>query len=139
MTTSITTEKITAQTVVALGSKPATIVTQDSSREVIVTGLLGPPGASSLEDMTDLDLTDLDTGSMLLYSADSRKWVATPAPTKLSQFEVDPEFISEMSLASVSTDSSNALRQGTDGKLLVDDVTGTRCLVDFSTIYQLSK
>jgi hypothetical protein len=41
--------------------------------------------------------------------------------------------------ASISTSEPNALRQGPDGKLLVDDVTSTNCTTDFSTIYQLSK
>jgi hypothetical protein len=41
--------------------------------------------------------------------------------------------------ASISTDTPNAIKRGTDGKLLVDDVTGTNCTTDFSTIYQLSK
>jgi hypothetical protein len=41
--------------------------------------------------------------------------------------------------ASISATQPNAIKQGPDGKMLVDDVTGTNCNTDFSTIYQLSK
>lgn len=41
--------------------------------------------------------------------------------------------------ASISATQPNAIKQGPDGKLLVDDVTGTNCSIDFSTIYQLAK
>jgi hypothetical protein len=41
--------------------------------------------------------------------------------------------------ASISPGGQNALRVGPDGRLTVDDVTGTVCNTDFSNIYQLSK
>ncbi len=41
--------------------------------------------------------------------------------------------------ASISLDEPNAIKEGSDNKMLVDDVTKTNCQTDFLAIYQLSK
>jgi hypothetical protein len=41
--------------------------------------------------------------------------------------------------ASISADEPNAIKEGSDNKMLVDDVTKTNCQTDFLVIYQLSK
>ena len=41
--------------------------------------------------------------------------------------------------ASISADPNNAIKLGSDGRMLVDDVALTNCTADFLNIYQLSK
>lgn len=40
---------------------------------------------------------------------------------------------------SISADQNNAIKYGSDGRMLVDDVLSTNCATDFLSIYQLSK
>ena len=61
-------------------TKTERVVVQDKAPTVIVTGIMGPPGRSSLSASTDIDLTDLPTlgdGSLLVYSATTQKWTAS--------------------------------------------------------------
>lgn len=77
------------ETLVAQVDATQFVVTQDDAREIIVTGLLGPKGDSGsteLSGLTDIDLTNLTDGSMLVYNNNTTKWAAT---TTLSKQAID--------------------------------------------------
>ena len=58
--------------------KPQTIVTQTTSVQTIVTGIMGPPGTNgSITNASDVDTTQLTDGAVLVYKADTSIWRAT--------------------------------------------------------------
>jgi Flp pilus assembly CpaE family ATPase len=65
------------------------VVSQPETREVIVTGLLGPKGdrgASTIAELEDVNLSSLTSGSVLVYDTNSQKWISK---TLLNQQQVD--------------------------------------------------
>lgn len=62
-------------------SQTETVVVDQDTSITIVTGLLGPKGAdgvvSSLASVPDIDTTNLQDGSLLVYSSAVSKWQAT--------------------------------------------------------------
>lgn len=53
------------------------VVTTETSG-VVVTGIMGPPGASgSITGSSDIDTTGLTDGATLVYRADTATWRAT--------------------------------------------------------------
>jgi hypothetical protein len=57
-----------------------TVVTQSSQSRTVVTGQLGPPGppgAGTFTELKDIDLSQLGSGSMLVYNTTTNKWTAT--------------------------------------------------------------
>lgn len=74
MTETVVVEK--AHTVVQ-EQKPQTIVTQNSGIQTIVTGIMGPPGVTTLSNASDVDKTQLTDGAVLVYKADTATWRAT--------------------------------------------------------------
>jgi len=65
--TSIITEQVNTNVVVDNEKQPT----------VIVTGVMGPRGATQIADSSQFDLTELGSGSVLVYNAVTEKWVAT--------------------------------------------------------------
>lgn len=61
---------------IIVSSSETVVVSQDTGR-VIVTGIMGPPGASSLSELSDVDKTQLVNGATLVYSASNAIWKAT--------------------------------------------------------------
>jgi hypothetical protein len=57
--------------------KTQTIVTQNTTVQTIVTGMLGPPGVTTLSNASDVDTTQLTDGALLVYKADTAIWRAT--------------------------------------------------------------
>lgn len=53
------------------------LVDQEKQPTVIVTGIMGPRGATQIADSSQFDLTQLGSGSTLVYNATTQKWVAT--------------------------------------------------------------
>lgn len=74
MSETVVVEKV--QTVVS-EQKPQTVVTQSTSIQTIVTGILGPPGVTTLSNASDIDKTQLTDGALLVYKADTAVWRAT--------------------------------------------------------------
>lgn len=64
---------------VVVDDAPGTIVTQNISRQTIVTGIMGPPGtaATTVSQLRDVDVSDVTTGSALIFNAQIGKWVST--------------------------------------------------------------
>lgn len=55
-------------------------VKQTNKKEVVTVGIQGPTGATgvtSVSAASDVDVTNLKDGSVLVYSAQDSKWTAT--------------------------------------------------------------
>lgn len=66
--------------------KNSTIVSTVKEPTVIYTGIIGPPGPGSIAEMPDVDASQLNSGSLLVYNAQTQKWTST---TLLNQQVVD--------------------------------------------------
>ena len=65
------------------------VVISDTAAELVSVGIQGPagiPGTSTLSGATDLDLTELGPGSILVYDDTTAKWVST---TKLEKQTIE--------------------------------------------------
>jgi hypothetical protein len=62
------------------------VVDNTATQTVIVTGLMGPPGSTTIDGMADTDVTNLTSGSLLVYNTQTAKWTST---TLLNQQYVD--------------------------------------------------
>ena len=75
------------QTVVVSTEANNTVIVGDvlNPATIIVTGQMGPPGRTSgitdISSATDIDITNLQNGSLLAYSESTSKWVATTTLT----------------------------------------------------------
>lgn len=54
-----------------------TVVVDHPQPTVIVSGMIGPTGVTAISGLTDIDLTQLSSGSVLVYNSTSHKWTAT--------------------------------------------------------------
>ena len=55
-----------------------TVVQNIESTTVVVGGIMGPPGVSAtVSASSDVDITNLQDGSVLVYSSNDAKWQAT--------------------------------------------------------------
>lgn len=80
---------MTAEVEKVLVTETQVVVSQPETREVIVTGLLGPKGdrgASTIAELEDVNLAALTSGSVLVYDTNSQKWISK---TLLNQQQVD--------------------------------------------------
>lgn len=80
---------MTAEVEKVLVTETQVVVSQPETREVIVTGLLGPKGdrgASTIADLEDVNLSSLTSGSVLVYDTSTQKWISK---TLLNQQQVD--------------------------------------------------
>ena len=75
MTETVVTNK--DNTVVANTQETGTVVAQTTNIQTIVTGIMGPPGAGTFSQLRDIDLTQLGSGSLLVYNTQTQKWTAT--------------------------------------------------------------
>jgi predicted RecA/RadA family phage recombinase len=62
-------------------SETETVVVESDSAVTIVTGMIGPKGADGIvlgiSSIPDVDASNLQEGSMLVYSTSASKWQAT--------------------------------------------------------------
>jgi hypothetical protein len=61
-------------------------VVEVNATTTIVTGMMGPPGSTSISGMADTDVSNLTAGSLLVYNTQTAKWTST---TLLNQQYVD--------------------------------------------------
>lgn len=52
-------------------------VNTSPSSHVVSVGIQGPAGVSSISAAEDVDTTNLNDGSLLVYSTDTSKWTST--------------------------------------------------------------
>lgn len=65
----------------------STVVTPRELITTVVTGQLGPPGINrEVGQLVDVDTSDLQAGSVLVYNTQTSKWTST---TLLNQQQVD--------------------------------------------------
>lgn len=83
MTTEIVVTEVN-NTVVIVRKEPA-VVSSQSQTKIVVGGMIGPH-ITTLKGLSDLDLTNLTGGSLLVYNAGTEKWTAT---LELNQQVVD--------------------------------------------------
>lgn len=83
MTQAVVTEKNNTVVIQPAQNAP---VQQVKETRVVVTGIMGPPGAATIAALTDVDTTSLTPGSMLVYNQITEKWTST---TLLNQQIVD--------------------------------------------------
>jgi hypothetical protein len=57
--------------------KNNTVVINTQMPKTIVTGIIGPPGKSTINALEDVDVTSLNAGSILVYNAQTQKWIST--------------------------------------------------------------
>lgn len=74
MTTEIIVTEI--NNTVIIEKKEPVVVSSQSQTKVVVGGMIGPT-ATTLKGLSDLDLTQLAAGSLLVYNAGNQKWTAT--------------------------------------------------------------
>lgn len=67
----------TPATSTAVVTEGSTVTVEVGTPTVVVTGQMGPPGASELAGLVDIDLNNLQNGSLLVYSAAVQRWLAT--------------------------------------------------------------
>jgi hypothetical protein len=68
------------KTTVTVAQDCAAVITQTTEIQAVVTGIMGPRGprgAGSFAEMSDIDLTSLGSGSLLIYNTQTQKWTAT--------------------------------------------------------------
>jgi hypothetical protein len=70
---------------VIIERKEPVVVSSQSQTKIVVGGMIGPH-VTTLRGLSDMDLTDLTGGSLLVYNAGTEKWTAT---TMLDQQVVD--------------------------------------------------
>ena len=70
---------------VIIERKEPTVVSSQSQTKIVVGGMIGPH-VTTLKGLSDLDLTYLAAGSLLVYNAGTEKWTAT---NQLNQQSVD--------------------------------------------------
>jgi hypothetical protein len=59
-------------------SQTETVVVDNDTSVTVVTGLMGPPGTViSIAQVPDVDTSNLQNGSLLVYSTAASKWQAT--------------------------------------------------------------
>lgn len=53
------------------------VVTDDKPARIITSGMLPPPAVNSLMNSTDVDVTQLQDGGVLVYNTATQMWKAT--------------------------------------------------------------
>jgi hypothetical protein len=64
-------------TEVIVTEKNNQVVIQRKEPQVVVAGLMGPAGATTIQGLTNVDITNLTDGGLLVYKTLVQKWVAT--------------------------------------------------------------
>lgn len=80
MTTEVITSTIYNTIVVGEGNDTIIVESPSQSYVIVTPGEQGPPGPAGIEyisDAKDVDIAALNEGSLLVYSSQSQKWVAT--------------------------------------------------------------
>jgi len=66
---------MTTQAVVT--EKNNTVIVEHKQPQVIVAGMIGPQGVTSVQGLSNVDVTNLTDGGILVYKSLVEKWVAT--------------------------------------------------------------
>jgi len=64
-------------TKIVVTDKNNAVVVNTQQPRVVVSGMIGPLGVTSLAGLSDIDATQLSAGSVLVYNSGTQKWTAT--------------------------------------------------------------
>jgi hypothetical protein len=53
------------------------VVTEEKGTTLIITGMMGPAVVATITNSADIDTSNLQSGSVLVYNTITNKWVAT--------------------------------------------------------------
>lgn len=76
MTTNVVISDNNSTKVIVTDKNNAVVVNAQQPR-VVVSGMIGPLGVTSLSGLNDIDVTQLSAGSVLVYNSGTQKWTAT--------------------------------------------------------------
>lgn len=76
----------TSNNTVVVDNATTQTVVDANPTTLIVTGMMGPPGSTTINGMSDTDVSNLTAGSLLVYNTQTAKWTST---TLLNQQYVD--------------------------------------------------
>ena len=62
---------------VIVTEKNNAVVIERKDPVVIISGMIGPAGVTTLQGLTNVDVTNLTNGGILVYNQTVQKWVAT--------------------------------------------------------------
>jgi hypothetical protein len=54
-----------------------TVVVENVAGNIVVTGIMGPPGKTTITNADDVDTSQLTDGALLVYRAQTGRWFAT--------------------------------------------------------------
>lgn len=57
--------------------KNNTVIVEHKQPQVIVAGMIGPQGVTTIEGLQNVDISNLTDGALLVYKSLVQKWVAT--------------------------------------------------------------
>lgn len=58
-------------------TETSTVTVEVGTPTVVLAGAMGPPGASELASLGDVDATNLQDGGILVYTQATQRWTAT--------------------------------------------------------------
>jgi hypothetical protein len=64
-------------TEVIVTEKNNTVVIDRKEPKVVIAGMIGPQGVTTLQGLSNVDVSSLTNGGILVYNSTSQKWVAT--------------------------------------------------------------
>lgn len=67
----------TPATSTAVVTEGSTVTVEAGTPTVVLAGQMGPPGVTTLSNMTDVDTSNLQEGSILVYLQNLQRWTAT--------------------------------------------------------------
>lgn len=81
MIETVVSETIIETIIESIDTEPSVIILSDDTPQVIITenepGPQGVAGLSNISQADDIDITNLQDGSLIVYSTTSSKWIAT--------------------------------------------------------------
>lgn len=57
--------------------KNNTVIVDNKQPQVIIAGMIGPQGVTSVQGLSNVDVSTLTNGSVLVYASATEKWTAT--------------------------------------------------------------
>lgn len=75
MTDTVVTQS--GQTSIVQDQKIQQVIVEDKFSTIVTSPLIVPPLVNSLSSSSDVDLTQLQNGGVLVYNSTTNKWIAT--------------------------------------------------------------
>lgn len=66
---------MTTQAIVT--EKNNTVIIENKQPQVIIAGMIGPQGVTTLEGLQNIDISNIQNGSLLIYNVSTQKWTAS--------------------------------------------------------------